>query len=110
MKKNLVIYHAPAEAMAQMATATEEDKMKSMEAWMSWKAKSGEAVLDFGAPLKSGQATSEGKDWANSAKGVSGYSFIQGENEEKVQKLFTDHPHLSWHPQASIEVHEVIPM
>ncbi len=110
MKKFLVIYHAPAEAMAQMSTATDEEKAKGMEAWMAWKAKSGDAVVDFGNPLMSGNATAEGNSWTQSDKGVSGYSIIQGESSEQVQGLFTDHPHLSWHPQASIEVHEVIPM
>lgn len=110
MKQFLVIYHAPAEAMAEMSTNTEEDNAKVMEEWMAWKAKTGNAVTDFGNPVMGGHATLEGSSWKQSDKEVGGYSLLQGESFEAVQALFTDHPHLSSHPKASLEVHEIIPM
>ena len=110
MKKFIVIYHAPAEAMAQMATMTDEQKAKGMEAWMAWKAKHDGHIVDFGAPLMGGQSLDASGAWNGSGKEVSGYSIIQGESAEAVKSIFGDHPHLGWAPGATIELHECIAM
>jgi len=110
MKKFVALYHAPAEALAQMANATPEQKMEGMKPWMAWKEKVGSGIVDLGAPLFGGQSISKGGQWGGSSKEVSGYSIVQGESLEAAQALFEDHPHLNWHPAASIELHELAPM
>ncbi len=110
MKKFVVIYHAPAEAMAAMATVSPEDKAKGMEAWMAWKAKNDNHVVDFGAPLMGGQTLNGNGDWSGSSREVSGYSIIQGTSVEEVKGIFSDHPHLHWTDGCSIEVHECVEM
>lgn len=110
MKKFMALYHSAPEAMAQMATATEEQKAEGMEHWFAWREKIGSALIDFGAPTMGGMAISASGDKSNSTKNVSGYSMVQAENMDAAQELFVQHPHLHWHPTASIEVHECIDM
>jgi len=49
MKKFMVIYHAPAEAVAQMESATPEQKAEGMKPWLAWKDSVGNKLVDFGA-------------------------------------------------------------
>ena len=49
MKKFIVIYHAPMDAMQQMASVTKEEQAKGMEAWMVWARKCGDKLVDLGA-------------------------------------------------------------
>ena len=109
MNKYLVIYYAPAEAMATMATAIPEEKEAGMGAWMAWKEKAGDAVVNFGAPLMPGQNSTNGNDWTASNNEVSGYSVLQAESMEALQALCVDHPHLQ-SPGATLGLHEVMPM
>ena len=109
MKKYLVIYHAPAEVMGKMATATAAEKSEVMELWMAWKAKHDDHVVDFGAPLMGGECVDASGKWDASNKEVSGYSIIQGNSEEEVKGLFNGHPHLAV-PGCTVGVHEYIAM
>ena len=110
MKNFIVLYHAPADAMAQMAQSTPEDQAKGMEAWMSWAQKTGANLVDMGAPLANGtQVTASGSGSSN--KNVSGYSIVQAEDMESAKALFEGHPHISgWSPEATIEIHETVQM
>jgi hypothetical protein len=36
MKKFIVIYHAPMDALKQMGSMSKEDQAKGMEGWMVW--------------------------------------------------------------------------
>ena len=110
MKNFLVIYHAPAEAMAQMATAAPEDKAKGMEQWLAWKASHEGKITDFGAPLMGGQNLAATGSWSQSDREVSGYSIVTGDSLEGVKSMFDGHPHLSWYPGCTIEVHEAVAM
>ncbi len=110
MKKFIAIYHAAPEAMAQMSEATPEQKAEGMKYWLAWKEQVGSAMVDFGAPLMGGVAISPSGDKTGSSKQVSGDSIVQAESAEAAQALFDGHPHLQWHPTASIEVHECIDM
>lgn len=110
MKKFIAIYHAAPEAMAQMTEATPEQKAEGMKYWMAWKDQVGEALVDFGSPLMGGVAISASGERTNSSKQVSGYSVVQAENADAAYELFNGHPHLGWHPTASIEVHECLEM
>ena len=80
MKKYLVIYHAPAEAIAQMADATPEEMAAGMEPWMAWAEKCGEHLVDLGTPLAGGQ------------------------------RLSPDGSILQWTGGCEIEVHETMPL
>ncbi|MDN5204873.1 hypothetical protein QQ008_26010 [Fulvivirgaceae bacterium BMA10] len=110
MKKFIAIYHAAPEAMAQMAEATPEQKAEGMKYWLAWKEKIGNALVDLGAPLVGGVAINPSGDKVNSSKQVSGYSIVQADDTEAAHALFDNHPHLSWHPTASIEIHECVEM
>jgi len=110
MKTYLAIYHAAPEAMAQMSTATAEQKAEGMKHWFAWKDLIGESLIDFGAPLAGGVNISPDGAKRTSAREVSGFSIVQAENADAAQALFEEHPHLNWHPSASIEVHEYVAM
>ena len=110
MKKFLAIYHAPAAALAQMENMTAEQKAKGMEPWMKWNAKVGDQMVDFGAPCMGGQSLNPAGVWSASDKEVSGYTLVQANSLADAQSLFADHPHLSWAPGCSIELHECLAM
>ncbi len=110
MTKFLVIYHAPAEMMAKMGTATQEEKEAGMKAWMDWKANMGDAVLDFGAPLMPGTMVDADGSTASANNDNTGYSLIQAENMEAAQEALKSHPHLQWGPGCRVSVYECINM
>ena len=110
MKKFIVIYHAPAEAMAQMANATPEQKMEGMKPWMAWAERCGDQLVDLGAPLFGGQRLSPDGTSQNSARDVSGYSILQAVDMAGVKALLKGHPHLQWTGGCDIEVHECASM
>ena len=55
MKKFVVLYHAPAEAVQGMMEMSPEEAQKGMEPWMAWAARSRSGLVDLGAPLANGQ-------------------------------------------------------
>ncbi len=110
MKKFLVIYHAPAEAMAAMATATPEQKAEGMKPWMAWKESVGDKLVDFGAPLMGGQRILPDGTTEASSKEVTGYSMIEATDIEEAKSLLMAHPHLQWTGGCDIEVHEAMAM
>jgi hypothetical protein len=109
MKKFIVIYHAPEDAMKQMANVPKEEQAKGMEAWMAWAKQCGSKLVDIGSPLAYGQALTPGGS-KPSAKGVAGYSVLQAESMEQAKALLKGHPHLAWNAACSIEVHEALPL
>ncbi len=110
MKKFIVLYHAPMDAMQQGANQSPEDMAKGMEGWMQWAQRCGDKLVDLGAPLANGQQLSPDGTSKNSDKNVVGYSILQAENIENAKKLLQGHPHLTWNAACSIEVHETIPL
>ena len=110
MKKFMVIYHAPAEAMAQMASATPEQKEEGMKPWFAWKETLGEKLLDLGSPLMPGVQLLPDGTSKPSTKEVTGYSMIQAVDAEEAKSLLKGHPHLSWTGGCDIELHELVPM
>jgi len=110
-KRFLVIYHAPLEAMEQMAGATAEQQAAGMQSWMDWAGGVGERLVDLGAPLMNGQKVTPGGDRAPSSRDVTGYSVVLADNLEHALRLLQSNPHLSgWHPEATVEVHESVLM
>ena len=110
MKKFIVIYHAPAEAMAQMANATPEQKAEGMKPWMAWVEKCGDGVVDLGSPLMGGLRLVPDGGTEPSTKEVTGYSILQAEDMDAAQALLQGHPHLSWTDGCDIEVYECVPL
>ena len=110
MKKFLVIYHAPAEAMAQMANATEEQKMEGMKPWFAWKESVGDKLIDFGTPLMPGLQLLPDGTTKTSTKEVTGYSMLQAADMDGAKSLLKNHPHLAWTGGCDIEVHECMEM
>jgi len=108
-KKFLIIYHAPFEAMAQMANVPPEQQAAGMALWQAWIERVGNNLIDVGAPLINGKSLRASGSSSPSDKEVSGYSLVVGKNLDEVMSLLENHPHLSgWHPDATIEIHETI--
>lgn len=110
MKKFIVIYHAPMDALQQSANMSPEEQAKGMEAWMDWAKKCGDRLVDLGSPLMNGQKLSPGGMSDTSDKNVAGYSVLQAENMKEAIALLQGHPHLGWNAACSIEVHETMPL
>ncbi|MBO6517431.1 MAG: hypothetical protein JJ975_12865 [Bacteroidia bacterium] len=110
MKNFIVIYHAPAEVMAQMASATPEQKEEGMKPWFAWKERLGDQLVDFGSPLMGGQRLLPGGATENSTKEVTGYSIIRANDMEEAKSLLQGHPHLNMPDTCDIELHETVAM
>lgn len=106
MKKFLVLYHAPIDAMQQTSQASPEEQAKGMEAWMKWAQDCGDKLVDLGTPLTNGQQLSPDGESKQSGKTVAGYSILQAENMDDAKSLLKGHPHLGWNADCLIEVHE----
>ena len=107
MKKFMLLYLAPQPAEEHMSADPEEMK-KTMEPWMAWKEKYGDAIVDFGVPL--GKGANVGKGGGSDRKTqVGGYSIIQAENIDAAKALVVDHPFLMGEG-ASVEVLEMMPV
>jgi hypothetical protein len=105
MKKFLVLYRSTMSNRDQMMKVPPEQRKPIMDAWASWAAKSGPALIDVGAPL--GDSTHI-KGTAGPGF-LGGYSMVQAESSEAARRLFDGHPHFGA-PGASIELLEVMSM
>lgn len=111
MKKFMVIYHAPVEAIQQIQNNTPEQSNEGMEAWMKWAQKCGEHLVDLGTPLGMGQKINVDGSSQNSDKQVCGYSVLQAKDMDHAKELIKDHPHLAgWDNACEIEIHESLPL
>ena len=110
MKKFIVIYHAPDEAVKQMGDTSAEEMQKGMEPWMKWAEKCGSQLVDMGTPLIGGQKMFPDGNSENSKRNVCGYSILEAENMEEAKSLIEGHPHLMWRGDCEIEIHESMPL
>ena len=110
MKRFIVIYHAPAEALAQSANASPEEMAEGMKPWMEWAAKCGDQLVDLGTPLMGGQKVMPDGSSSISVREVAGYSVLQAENMDEAKALVDGHPHLAWTGGCEIEIHESMPL
>lgn len=101
MPKYLVLYRSTLSVGEQMAAATPEAMQASMNDWMAWGAKAGDALVDFGSPT---QPAGDGD--LGPAGWVGGYSFLQADNLDAINALLEGHPHKA---VGTIEVLEVLP-
>ena len=109
MKKFVAIYHMPADAQAEAAKSTPEEREESMKEWYAWKERIGAALVDFGAPLTAGKNLTPGGA-SDSGSDVAGYSIVQAEDLDSARQLFDNHPHLGWNASCNIELFETIDM
>ena len=105
MKKYLVLYKAPMDAMQQMAESTPEQQEEGMKAWMDWAAKCGDQLVDMGQPLANGLALSPDGNTPTDGQ-VTGFSIVQADDMDGANALMQGHPHLGWNAACSIELHE----
>jgi hypothetical protein len=110
MKKFIVLYHAPVDAVRQTSGASPEEQAKGMEMWMQWAKKCGDKLIDLGSPLMNGQQLMPGGKSRNSNSDIVGYSILQAENMDEAKSLLQGHPHFGWNADCSIEVHETMPL
>src|SRR5215471_19279576 len=108
MKKFIVLYHAPADAVKQTAMATPDQQAKGMEMWMQWAKTCGNKLVDLGSPLTNYQQLVPGGKSKSGDSDIVGYSILQAEDMEEIKSLLQKHPHLGWNPDCSIEVHETM--
>ena len=101
MPKYLVLYRSTMSAAELMAAATPESMQASMDAWLAWGAKAGDALVDFGSPTQPVGDADPGP-----AGGVAGYSFVEADSYEALEDLLQGHPHKA---MGTIEVAQVLP-
>src|SRR5687768_14933936 len=102
MARFLVLYRSTFSAEDQMADADPQQAQAGVDAWTAWAKEAGDAVVDLGLPLGRGRHL-DGSRVADSDTDVAGYSILQAESPEAVEKLLERHPHLTV-PENSLDV------
>jgi len=87
MTKYLVLYRSGTTAQEQMAQSSPEQAQEGMEAWTRWAEQAGSGVVDLGSPLG---VVEPGGDTGDP---VGGYSILQAESADALQRLLQGHPH-----------------
>jgi hypothetical protein len=105
MPKYMILYRSSMSAGEQMGTP--EQAQEGMQAWMGWAGQAGSALIDMGSPLAS--VATEGKA-GETGVGIGGYSVLEADSPESVQKLLDGHPHLSAPGEPFIEILEYLPI
>lgn len=87
MSKYLVLYRSKLTAADQMAQSTPEQAQAGMDDWMAWATRAGDAVVDLGTPTSVVEAGGDTGD------PIGGYSILQAESHDALQKVLDGHPH-----------------
>lgn len=109
MKKFIVLYKSDQNPEDMMRNQTPEQMKSGMEMWMGWSKKAGNALVDLGSPLGSGQIVTK-SGGSKAPLGVSGYSVMQAESMDAVKAKLKDHPHFMTPGMSTIEVYEIMPL
>ena len=107
MKKFLLLYYSPPEAMAKMQTASQDEMKAGEKQWMDWFDSLGDSLVERGDYFSRGTNYVDDNKADVSGK-VTGYSMIQAESMEKAEEMVSNHPHLGWFEGCSVEVYEPI--
>ena len=84
MSKYMVFYNTTSAMRAQMAEIPPEQSAAGMQDWMTWGERVGDRLVDMGSPLENeGDADVQ----------VSGYSVIDADSQEQLDRLLEGHPH-----------------
>jgi hypothetical protein len=102
MPKYMILYRSQQSAGEQMAATTPEERQASMEAWMAWGARAGDALVDFGSPTQPTTADDPGP-----AGWIGGFSILQAEDTDALEAVLDGHPHRD---VGTIEVLQILDM
>jgi hypothetical protein len=105
MPKYMILYRSSMSPGEQMGTP--DQAQEGMQAWMSWAGRTGPALVDMGSPLA--PVASKGPD-GETGVGIGGYSVLEADSLDSVQKLLEGHPHLSAPGGSFIEILEYLPI
>ena len=104
MKKFLVNYFSSEAAHKHTQEMAPEEMQAAMGKWMTWAETCGDSLVDMGAPIMPGKTI--GSDIVSPA---SGFSILQAEDAAAAEALCANHPHLEWHADCSLAIHEFAP-
>jgi len=108
MTRFLILYRSEAAlgdgpSVSEMFANTPPEQLAAgMAAWTAWQEKSGNAVVDLGAPLDKSTVVSEG-----ASSPITGYTILQAASLDEAVALMKDHPHF-YRPGASVEILECV--
>ncbi|HSX41306.1 MAG TPA: hypothetical protein VLF21_01530 [Candidatus Saccharimonadales bacterium] len=110
MTKYLIFYNASDDARKVMNESTPEQVQASMQKWMAWKDEAEKtAKVEFGLPLQPVERLTPSSTGVNDSQ-ASGYSIIEAESKEALNRLLMSHPHFQRGADATIDVFEMIPL
>ena len=107
MAKYLVLYRSSVSATEQLSSGSPEDAQAGMELWMQWAGRVGNAIVDMGSPLAS---TGVFGGPGNKDNTIGGYSVLEADSPQSLEKLLDGHPHLHSPGNPSIETLEFLPI
>jgi hypothetical protein len=105
MGKYLVLYRGSVSAQEQMASGSPDAAQAGMDLWMQWAGKAGSAIIDMGSPLQT--VATVGK---KGLPAIGGFSILEADNPDALQRLLDDHPHFHSPGDTGIEVLEFLPI
>jgi hypothetical protein len=103
--KYLVLYRSNVSAPDQMAAGG--DPQAGMELWMQWAGKAGSAIVDMGSPLSATSVVGAG---GKPDSTIGGFSILEADSQQALDKLLDGHPHLQSPGDPSIETLEFLPI
>lgn len=84
---------------------TREASQDLMERWGAWAKAQQSSIVDGGAPL--GPTTRVDASGSSAERNqIVTYSVVQAASSQAAAEIFAEHPHLSLHPDNSIEIME----
>jgi hypothetical protein len=105
--KYLVLYRSNVSAPDQMAAGSPEDAQAGMELWMQSAGKAGGALVDMGSPLSATSVVGAG---GKPDSTIGGFSILEADSPQALEKLLDGHPHLQSPGDPSIETLEFLPV
>lgn len=109
MKKFLLIYHSPKEALEKFSTMSKDDIQKDMDIWEKWGEKNKGYIIDFGNPVGTQHVVSA-DTFKEKGDDVTGYSIIQAEDINQAKELLKDHPALKDNDGSTLSLYPVVDM
>ncbi len=90
---------------------TPEEGQKAMQAWKTWAASLGDALINPGTPVGTTKILNAGGSISDqaSANPIMGFSIIEAENMDAALELLKDCPHLHMF-EGSLEISEMMQM
>jgi hypothetical protein len=108
MTKFLVLYNSPIPAEQAMAQVTRDQAEAGMALWNEWAEKSGDSIVDLGAPLGAGKHVEPDGVSPSSAK-ATGFSILEADSLDDALRIVEDHPHFHT-PDGTLDVLEFLQM